>query len=940
MATNSYLDLTIALNSKVDLVSLVEQHGIKLKKRGKRHSACCPFHSEKTPSFFIDSQTQHYHCFGCGAHGYASHFLKNYLKMSGIEAIRYLADLTHTSLENYDLKKLQYEESQFEKTRTILSLATDFYVENLCEPDYCPQTNPLAIEYLIDTRGFTWKTLEKCKIGLSTPHRSLVEFFKKHHSNYTIDDLVQAGVAKRLKNRQVIDHFSGDRVIFPIFDSAGRVEMLSGRVIDDSKEPKYLHTPHQKNEILYGINMIPKDFKKLIVVEGNFDTLRGIEQNLPVIATLGGKCSEQQLQRLLELTNYGDKPIYLCLDSDSAGKNAAFETVKSSFKHVQQNGGLIKVVELPSDDGKKVDFDSFLLNYGNEELSGLLDSSVEASKFFKREFLKTHLPENFDFQTPEIQATLAKKLKSELKYLAEDDFKSNLINFCLNKQQKQDIVSRVQLKTNIIFWKETYRSGKPVLSIDELAFFDFLQQAGFGRYWLKNATDQEIQSIFINVNNQIVTEVSTEKIRDFVHSHVRSLPDKITKNFRREDLERILIRQAGIHFSEFRLKVLKPLDITFHKDTEKSAFFYYKNCFVRVTAAGITTHDYSELEGVIWQRQILKHNFNKLDHNEVENGVFTQFQKNICRPRHVEFDEHGEHGKRFLSLQCAIGYLLHRFRTSTRIPAVIFNDERITDEPRGRSGKGLTCRGISCMRSTVEINGKQFDPNYQHNFQNVKSDTNIIQLDDLSKKFDMENLFSILSNGITINIKGDPRPIEIPFSESPKIMMTTNYVLSGDSDSHAGRKWEIVVSSYYDVNFTPEIEFNMRLFEDFDPTEWSRFYNYMMLCVQRYLKHGIYKHTSEKLAVRKLIQATNSELIEFADELERDKWLDQAETFEHFKKQFSDYERVQQRTFATWLQKYAAYTQDIKLDKRKSNGKTLFCLSNIQVELHEVQIRQ
>ena len=864
MAISSYLDLTIALNSKVDLVSLVEQHGIKLKKRGKLYRACCPFHSEKTPSFSVDPQTQHYHCFGCGAHWYASHFLKNYLKMTGIKAIRHLADLTHTSLENYDIKKLQHEESQFEKTRIILSLATDFYVENLREPDHCPQTNPLAIEYLIDTRNFTWKTLEKCKIGLSTPNRSLIEFFKKYHANYTTDDLIQAGVAKRLKNRQVIDHFSGDRVIFPIFDSAGRVEMLSGRVIDDSKQPKYLHTPHQKNEILYGINMIPK--------------------------------------------------------------NAAFETVKSSFKYVQQHGGLIKVVELPSDDNKKVDFDSFLPNYGNEELSGLLDSSIEASKFFKREFLKKHLPENFDFQTPEIQATLAKKLKSELKYLAEDDFKSNLINLCLDRQQKQEVVSRDQPKTNIIFWKETNRSGKSILSIDELAFFDFLQQAGFGRYWLKDSTGQETRSIFINVNNQIVKEVSTEQIRDFVYSHVLSLPDKITQNFKKHHLQTILIRQAGIHFSEFRLKVLKPLNITFHKDTEKSAFFYYKNCFVRATAAGITTHDYSELEGVIWQRQILNRDFNQLDHDEIENGVFTQFQKNICRPRHTEFDEQGEHGKRLLSLQCATGYLLHRFRTGTRIPAVIFNDERITDEPRGRSGKGLTCRGISYIRPTVEIDGKQFDPNYQHNFQNVKRDTNIIQFDDLNKKFNMENLFSILSNGITINIKGDPRPIEIPFSESPKIMMTTNYVLSGDSDSHTGRKWEIVASPYYDVDFTPEIEFKMRLFEDFDSIEWSYFDNYMLSCVQLYLKHGIHKHTSEKLAIRKLIQATNSEFIEFTNELERNKWFDQTETFDHFKKQFPDYERIQQRTFATWLQKYVSYTQDIKLDKRKSNGKTLFCL--------------
>lgn len=440
--SNGFYELTCALNAKTDLVALIEQQGIHLKKRGKLYWACCPFHSEKTPSFSVNSQTQRYHCFGCGEHGYGSHFLKKHSKMAGIEAIQYLADFTHTPLE--DIAQLRYEIAQIEKTQQILKIAADFYENNLHDPACCDDVKQLAYEYLIETRNYTLADLKKCKIGLSGSKSSLIEFFKKQHPNYTDDDLIAAGVARVGKTGRFIDHFHNTRAIFPVFNSAGRVEMLSGRTID-AAEPKYLHTPHQKNEILYGINFLPKNFDKLIVVEGNFDVVRGVALKLPVIGTLGGKCSDQQLQRLLELSGYGDKPIYLCLDSDSAGKKAAFETVKLAFKYVQFSGGLIKVVELPSDDGKKVDFDSFLSEFGIEELNGLLDASIEATGFFKREFLSKNLVENFDSQSPEFKATLAKKLAAELKHLSDDDFKSDLIDFCLGKPKKQSDTEEPEL---------------------------------------------------------------------------------------------------------------------------------------------------------------------------------------------------------------------------------------------------------------------------------------------------------------------------------------------------------------------------------------------------------------------------------------------------------------------------------------------------------------
>ena len=930
---SSSLDLTRDLNAKADLVSLVKDHGVVLKKRGNLFEGRCPFHDDDTPSFKVYPQAQNYHCFGCGEHGYASHFLKKHQNMSGVETIQYLAELTHTTLEESTVAKLRYDIAQAEKTRDILKITADFYAGNLRSPDCCPQANGHAIEYLLETRQFEWECCLKQNIGLSASNLSLVGFFREKHSSYTSDDLIAAGVARVGKNGGVIDCFIDNRIIFPIYDSTKRVVMLSGRAIDDSKI-KYLHTPHQKSEILYGIHALPKGFDKLIVVEGNFDALRGIERGLPVVATMGGKASDWQVQRLLELSSYGDKPIYLCADTDDAGIKAMFDTIKLSFKHLHHTGGLIKVVELPSDSDEKVDLDSFLLAHGIDEFNGVLDGSLSASEFFKQAFLKKHSFEYFADQTPEMQATFDAKLRTELKEVPEGEFKSNLTNFCLGKPQNQagalsqvanSLVCGSELKGDVVFWHESVKNGKPVLSVDIRELKDHLLQAGFYRYWEKDSTGQEIRSMFIRVENQVVSIASSEKIRDYVYQYVRGLKyDSITESFTKEDLEEFLLRKASAYFTDFHLGGLHTIDLSFHKDPEKSAFFYYKNCFVEVTADGITTHDYSQLNGVIWKRQIINRNFNKLGYAEIQKGIFTQFQKNICRARHVEFDEEGEHGKRLKSLQCAIGYALHRFRTGTRIPAVIFNDDRITDEPKGRSGKGLTCKGISYMRALVEIDGKKFDPGYQHNFQNVRRDTNVILFDDLDKKFDMESLFSILSNGITINIKGESNPIVIPFEESPKTIMTTNYVVSGDSDSHAGRKWEVVASPYYDADFTPEIEFGLRLFEGFDETEWSRFDNYMMLCARKYLQHGMIKHATENLARRKLIQATNADFIDFADEIERNTEFDKAEILKQFKEAYPDHERTQQRTFTSWLSKYALHTPGIRLDERKSHGKALF----------------
>jgi len=421
----SSYELFVSLNSKVNLVDLMIQNGIDLKKQNGLYKALCPFHQEKTPSFTVNPRTNHYHCFGCGAHGHASQFLENHLKMSKVDVVQYLAELTHTQLEN--IVELRYEIAQADKTKEILKLSAEFYA-NTFRTD-----GGAVLEYVIENRGFTFQTCLDQSIGASSPQYSLVSHFHRSHQEFTTDDLVAAGVAKRHENR-VADYFAGERVIFPVFDSTRRVVMLTGRDITGQSKAKYLHTSHPKSQILYGVHALPRRYRKLVVAEGHFDVLRGIEYGLPIVGTMGGMGSEWQVRRLLELSGYGDKPIYLCADNDQAGTDAAVKSVKLFFSNIADDGGLIRVAQLPvSDAGKKHDPDSFLLSHGIEEFSGVLDASQPGSEFFKSQFAQKHDFEDFARQSPEMQATLRVKLRDELKDVVPDcQFKTDLTTLVLS----------------------------------------------------------------------------------------------------------------------------------------------------------------------------------------------------------------------------------------------------------------------------------------------------------------------------------------------------------------------------------------------------------------------------------------------------------------------------------------------------------------------------
>ena len=209
----------------------------------------------------------------------------------------------------------------------------------------------------------------------------------------------------------------------------------------------------------------------------------------------------------------------------------------------------------------------------------------------------------------------------------------------------------------------------------------------------------------------------------------------------------------------------------------------------------------------------------------------------------------GKNETRVNSMESTIGFMLHAHKNLSYCPAIILNDEVISDNPEGGTGKGLFMNALSKMKKVVTIDGKSFTFERSFAYQLVSADTQILVFDDVKKHFDFERLFSVVTEGLTLE-KKNKDAIKIPFSKSPKIAITTNYAIKGAGNSFARRKWELELHQHYNKNYTPMDEFGKLMFGDWDDRDWCSFDNYMIGCLQNYLAKGLQKSQFENLKIR------------------------------------------------------------------------------------------
>jgi DNA primase len=318
MIPNDFIQTLLA---RVDIVEVIDTY-VPLKKAGANYAACCPFHSEKTPSFTVSPSKQFYHCFGCGAHGTAIGFLMEYAGKPFPEAVAALA--RDAGLE-VPRDERPGEAERREETRSLAALLLDaakFYRARLKE-------NPAAIEYL-KARGLTGTIAARFGIGYAPDAwQSLAGVFAR----YDDPALEAAGLVVAGDAGKRYDRFR-DRIMFPIHDSRGQVIGFGGRVVGGG-EPKYLNSPEtplfSKGRELYGLflgrNAI-RDAGRVVVVEGYMDVVALAQHGIDYgVATLGTATTPAHVQKLFRLT---DSVVY-CFDGDAAGRKAAWRALETTL---------------------------------------------------------------------------------------------------------------------------------------------------------------------------------------------------------------------------------------------------------------------------------------------------------------------------------------------------------------------------------------------------------------------------------------------------------------------------------------------------------------------------------------------------------------------------------------------------------------------------------
>ena len=337
------------IKEKLSIEEVVSSY-IKLEKVGANLKAKCPFHNEKTPSFFISSDRGTYYCFGCGASGDIFTFVEEFEGLDFKGSLKLLADRAGVPLEAYS-KEAQEVESEKEKIYRVMEEATRYFENNLKE-------NREVFEYL-KSRGLQDKTIKDFRIGFAIlDWRKLYDYLKS--KNFTDSVIERAGLAKKPDNasKAMYDRFRG-RIIFPISDSSGRIVAFSGRIfIDDGKSAKYLNSPEtpifSKSTILYGIDKAKSAIKKFdfsIVVEGQFDLILSHQAGYKnTVATSGTSLTQEDFIDGRKLNSFGmisrlSNNIIFVFDYDKAGFFASVRAAKIALD-LDMN---VKAIEMPKD---------------------------------------------------------------------------------------------------------------------------------------------------------------------------------------------------------------------------------------------------------------------------------------------------------------------------------------------------------------------------------------------------------------------------------------------------------------------------------------------------------------------------------------------------------------------------------------------------------------
>ncbi|HTF17325.1 MAG TPA: primase-helicase family protein [Chryseolinea sp.] len=469
-----------------------------------------------------------------------------------------------------------------------------------------------------------------------------------------------------------------------------------------------------------------------------------------------------------------------------------------------------------------------------------------------------------------------------------------LVNETLQLSKKKTEVNRLARKNNTTklegdptifrFFTELIavkKDGENIfkgIKIDKVKFIELLSHFGFARFEPSSTEDGTF--IFVRITDNVIKTVSRDQIIDFLETFIRTRYRFSDAGYQYTDADILLnhfYERINHHFSQDLFARVRTTErIVIHSDSKDTTFLYYKNGYVEISSRGMLLRKYDEMDGSIWEHQMLDRDFVLSDVElEVENhipigsspdasgkainvmkaGLFADFCYKISN---------SDFG-RFKSLCSIIGYVIHAYY-QYGLKAIVLTDSTISEESNGRTGKTLLAKMIGMVRSSTEINGKDFDSSDRRKYQNIEIGTQVIHVNDVKHrgkgKFEIEDVFNDITEGVMVG-----KLYRAPFRLFAKMMFSTNRTLNIQGDSQKDRVVEFELSSFFNAENKPDKYYGQWFGRDWDAAEWNKFDNFMSSCAQAFHQFGIIPPAEINLGERKLVNHTSPEFIQFMDEI-------------------------------------------------------------------------
>lgn len=548
--------------------------------------------------------------------------------------------------------------------------------------------------------------------------------------------------------------------------------------------------------------------------------------------------------------------------------------------HIRQNANQDKGID---------DLLANTLKGSEEKLKADIDTLIN-ERSLKGEFLQLHkitswsdarLMDLWSLNNASDFATRYKKILSQL-----PEFRIGKYRWRFNDDG--EIESAQPLEQDEQYWEEIIkkdRSGDFVGKEYKFRYercFRFLQNRGFGRFRQPSGDYSYIQ-----IEHPFVETIHQhEEIRDFVKAFTREIAN--------EDVLEMLHRGGPQFLGPEKLSNLNYLAPNFEIPRRDRQLFYFKDKYWEINKDQILEKEYSSITHQLWRDQVqdimVQRTKQLLTVNrDDEEGYFSyslsvdgrkchylQFLINTSnftwrkdkKKEDITSEERNENNAHLISKLCAIGYMMMSAKDKSVAKAVVGMDGKQSEvgDSNGRSGKSLLGNLFEEVKPSVYINGKYKDiESDSFLWDEVTVKTQIVFIDDVRTNFSLEFLFANITGNWAVNYKGGRRAT-FPFSESPKIYLTTNHALNGEGSSYADRQWRIAFSDYYNENHKPIDDFGILFFDDWDFEQWNLTWNLLAECVQLYLRFGVVEAPGERIHQRQMRQFMGESFLAWAEE--------------------------------------------------------------------------